>query len=173
MEFHRRDYKNYKKGDLKRMMTSFKLFKKYGLDNCDIILIEFANANCKEVLHRREAHYIKSMRCVKKTEYNAEHKKESKKYYQDNKEYYLEQINCECGSTVTRKHLSRHIKTIKHQEFLNPIVNQVNDKCNVIKCECGIEIKKDIKRSDESTMRCHYKTKGHINFIKSKTELEI
>ena len=133
MEYHRRDYKKYKKGDLKRIMTSFKLFDKYGLDNCDIVLLEFVNATCKEDLHKKEAHYIKSMRCVNKivplrtkTEYNAEHKEESKKYYQDNKEHYLEKINCECGSIVSRTHISRHNKTKKHIEYLNSKPEEIN-----------------------------------------------
>ena len=125
MEFHRKDYRNYKKGNLSRIMTSFKIFDKYGLDNCDIILIESIDVTCKEELHRREAHYIKSMQCVNKIvplrtkkEYREEHKEETKKYYQDNKEHFLEKINCECGSSVSRTHISRHNKSNRHQEYL-------------------------------------------------------
>ena len=42
-----------------------------------------------------------------------------KQWYQKNREKKLEKITCECGSVTTKNHLPRHIKTIKHQNFLN------------------------------------------------------
>ena len=175
LEFHRRDYKNYKSGMIKYKLTSFTLFDKYGIDNCDIILLEFVNATCKEELHRIEAHYIKSVRCVNKMvplrtkkEYKEDNKElikeTSKKYYQDNIEHFLEKINCECGSSISRTHISRHYKTQVHLDYLNDHKIQLK-KSNMLVCECGSELEKLTSK--------HLKTKKHIEFIKSKTELEI
>lgn len=65
MTAHRRDYKQYLDGKY-HTVTSFKLFDKYGIDNCRIILLELVNANSKDELLAREAHYIKSVACVNK-----------------------------------------------------------------------------------------------------------
>ena len=42
-----------------------------------------------------------------------------KQHYQDNREKKLEKITCECGCVVSRGALSRHFKSLKHQNFLN------------------------------------------------------
>jgi hypothetical protein len=46
-----------------------------------------------------------------------------KQYQQENREKILEKkkekITCECGGVTTKNHLSRHIKSKKHQNFLN------------------------------------------------------
>ena len=65
MTAHRYKYKQYLNGKYQNV-TSFKLFEKYGVDNCKIILLESVNANSKDELHAREAHYIKSAACVNK-----------------------------------------------------------------------------------------------------------
>ena len=65
MTAHRYDYKRYLDGKYHNV-TSFKLFDKYGIDNCKIILLELVNANCKDELHAREAHHIKTLSCVNK-----------------------------------------------------------------------------------------------------------
>ena len=66
--------------------------------------------------------------------YNKEHQEEHKAYYKEHqeekKEYqkkyrkeHQEQINekfiCECGGKYTHKHISKHIKTKKHQNYIN------------------------------------------------------
>ena len=65
MTAHRTDYKRFlnEKG---ANVRSFKLFEKYGIENCKIILLELVNANTKDELLAREAHYIKSVACVNK-----------------------------------------------------------------------------------------------------------
>ena len=65
MATHRGNYKFYLKGK-GTTITSFKLFDKYGVDNCQILLLEAVNANSKDELHVREAHYIKTLDCVNK-----------------------------------------------------------------------------------------------------------
>jgi hypothetical protein len=53
---------------------------------------------------------------------NKEKRKEFyKKYYEINKEKLKQKVDCECGGKYTKIHLSRHIKSIKHQNFINNI----------------------------------------------------
>ena len=109
MNQHRTNYK-CKKNE-KNCKVSL-LFDKYGIENCNIILIESIEANNKMELHQREAYYIRTLRCInkkiplrtdkeyyetnkyiikeKQKEYNEDHKKEKeeydKKYNEANKE---------------------------------------------------------------------------------------
>ena len=39
-------------------------------------------------------------------------------YYQKRRDEYLEKIECECGSEVSRIHFKQHCRTKKHQEYL-------------------------------------------------------
>jgi hypothetical protein len=88
MDTHRNDYKR-KHGS----MTCFKLFDKYGFENCCITLLETVQANSKDELHARERFYIQSMKCVNKViplqtpkEYREIHKDKMKVYYETNKD---------------------------------------------------------------------------------------
>jgi hypothetical protein len=60
---HIYDYERYKNGKY-HYITSFKLFDKYGIENCKITLIE--NCPCSNVyeLLRREAYYINLIKCI-------------------------------------------------------------------------------------------------------------
>jgi hypothetical protein len=42
----------------------------------------------------------------------------NKKYYELNKESLFEKYDCECGSTICRKHKSRHLKSNVHQAYI-------------------------------------------------------
>tara|TARA_R110000803_G_scaffold192649_1_gene255545 strand:- start:408 stop:998 length:591 start_codon:yes stop_codon:yes gene_type:complete len=44
-----------------------------------------------------------------------------KEYYQNNKKSINEKITCECGSIFIKKALNRHLNTLKHQQFCQPI----------------------------------------------------
>ena len=81
MDSHRCQYKQYKLGKHHKT-TSFDLFDKYGLDNCQITLIESVDANSRDELIARERYYIQSQDCVNKNIAGRTHKE----YYQDNKE---------------------------------------------------------------------------------------
>ena len=63
MSAHRRTYKMWKARNI-HYMTSFILFEKFGVDCCNIILLENTNATNYVELASREAHYIKSLKCV-------------------------------------------------------------------------------------------------------------
>ena len=58
-------------------------------------------------------------------EYYEANKDKKKQYYEDNKDKIKEHLSkkctCECGSTFTHGNKTHHIKTIKHQKYLNTI----------------------------------------------------
>jgi hypothetical protein len=57
MSDHRTDYKYWKLGKC-GSVTSFKLLKKLGAENCQVLLIESFDCKSRDELHAREAFYI-------------------------------------------------------------------------------------------------------------------
>ena len=66
MQQHRTEYKRFKYGNPNGYFTVFGLFEKYGINNCDIFLVENVNANSKNELHAREGLHIRNIKCVNK-----------------------------------------------------------------------------------------------------------
>ncbi len=90
MDKHRSSYKYWKEGKC-RKTNSFLLFEKYGVANCNIILLEYINAQSKDELTAKEAEYIKNYKCINKLlpfQTNEERKDKIKEYYQDNKDKF-------------------------------------------------------------------------------------
>lgn len=110
---HLSQYKIWK-SKKQRYTTSFEVFDKYGIENCQIILLESVNAKNKEELHAREAHYIKTLECVNKNIPN-----------RTKKEWESEKVICECGCEVIRDSLRKHIKLNKHIHRMNINNNEI------------------------------------------------
>jgi hypothetical protein len=116
-----------------------------GFDNIDIILIETYPCNSKDELNARERYWIEELkpslnkiiptRTVK--EYYENNKDHFAQYREHNKERYTqyfkeyqvknrekiaqkraEIIKCDCGVECSKSNLSRHIKSEKHQQWL-------------------------------------------------------
>ena len=139
MTSHRSDYNRYKE-EKKGMITSFKLFDEYGIENCSIILLELVKCNSKDELQSREAYYIKLLPCVNKyiplrnrkqycddnkekhhqyyTDNKEKHKEYYKTYRQTNKEIIMVKVECACGGSYNSKNKYIHNKTIKHLKYL-------------------------------------------------------
>ena len=90
--YHKNDYIQFKNGK-SAFTTSYKLFDKYGIENCNIILLEIVNCNSKDELFARESHYIRTLKCVNKItigrtskEYRENNKEKIKTYRLENKE---------------------------------------------------------------------------------------
>jgi hypothetical protein len=101
---HKNSYKKYKNGEFNKI-SIFDLFDKYGVDNCEIELVEEFPCENKIELLNREGFYIKNNECVNKTiagrtlkEYYADNKE---KYRQHNQEYYAN----------NKEKISNHMKT--------------------------------------------------------------
>jgi hypothetical protein len=141
---HRRCYKQWKEGKYHKF-TVYDLFDKYGLENCQIFLLESVNVNSKDELLAREGHFIRTLKCVNRnvtgrtreettlqyrqnnkdkiSEYNKQYNQNNKDKINEyhkiyDKEYRGEKINCECGNIYTLGHRARHFKTIKHLNFI-------------------------------------------------------
>ena len=78
---HRAGYKRWLLGNGDKVMA-FDIFKKYGIENCKMILLEMCSCNTKDELLARERYYIKLNPCVNKIVAGRQYKE----YYQDNKE---------------------------------------------------------------------------------------
>ena len=145
MAKHREDFKNekYKSNKLYLQM------KEHGNDNFYIELIEECPVENIEQLRKKEGEYIRQLGTLntaiagrKKPEWIGENKEHLKNYqanhYQENKEKHQENmkryreehkeeirakkaepITCECGSTFRRSDKGQHLRTKKHQEFIN------------------------------------------------------
>ena len=160
MTAHKKDYRSYQKGNHKKI-TSFILFDKYGIDNCNILLLELVNVETKDELHNREAHYIKNLKCVNKII----PKRTPKEYRQDNKESII----------IKKKQYRQDNKVfinIKHKEY-NDTHKEVAKQYYLRKksilsethiCDCGSSYMYTHKAR-------HFKTIKHCKYIDSLTTI--
>jgi hypothetical protein len=130
---HRSQYKRWKNG-IPNYYASFILFDKYGVANCEIIILEEVENLTKLELKSIESKYITSQKCVNKNmpnrtykEWYIDNREERleylKEYYIDNKEHITifkkEKFICECGGKYIRANKARHFKLNKHLKYLN------------------------------------------------------
>ena len=85
-QYHRSGYKLWKSGKSDKVM-SYDLFDEYGLENCQIVLIEAYPCNTKDEKNARESHFIRTLTCVNKVIPN----RTRKERYEDNKDKITEQ----------------------------------------------------------------------------------
>lgn len=86
--------------------------------------------NNKEVFLKKEKEYRENNREViaEKRKEHVENKKEyDKEYRLKNKDKIDEKIECECGSEVNKRYLSKHKKTKKHLNFIDQSREQTSD----------------------------------------------
>ena len=140
LSVHKSHYKMFLKG-LCGNVTSFDIIKN---NDFEMIKIEDCNIKTKDELKARERYYIENNECLNKVipgrsrkEYRVANKEKInekiKEYYIDNKdkvnikckEYYdankdkiNEKFECVCGGKYTYCHKSHHIKSKKHQKYL-------------------------------------------------------
>jgi len=100
--------------------------KEYIEENREEISIkkkEYYEENREEILEKKKEYYEENKDEIreKRKESYQKNKEEilekNKKYREKNKEKLYEKIQCECGSVVCRKSLTRHKKTQKHQNW--------------------------------------------------------
>ena len=129
---HKKDYKEWKKKGHKALSV-YEIFDDYGLENCQIVLIEEFSCNSKDAKNAREGYFIREFDCVNKriegrtkSEYYEDNKQkliqQSKQYYNDNKEKISEKrkeiIACQCGCNINIQHKTRHERSKRHIEKL-------------------------------------------------------
>ena len=105
MARHRHHYRQFLKNN-KNFISSYELFKEYGVENCKIQLIEYYKCDSLAELRKREGEHIKKTDCVNKRvegrtqkEYKIDNKERLRenekvrwaKYYEEHKEEILAQ----------------------------------------------------------------------------------
>jgi hypothetical protein len=145
---HKKHYNQWKKNN-RKYMSSYKLFDE-DYENVDIVLIEAFPCNNKDELHKRERHFIDTIKCVNTYKPTRTHQE----WINDNREKY----------TLRRKdHYIKNADTIKakRMQYYEKNKDDINEKRKVLhECECGG------KYSNNHKSR-HLKTTKHINFINS------
>lgn len=147
MDSHRSEYKRWKLCKTKKI-TAYEIFDEYGLDNCNIVLIESFTCNDVNELRAKEAHFIKTLTCVNKAipgrtlkEWYVDNREEKLKqchewyvankekmteyhaiYRKENKEKRNECLTCLCESQYKRKNKSLHVKSDVHLHYLQSLI---------------------------------------------------
>ena len=108
--------------------SSKQLFDQYGVNNCEIQLIENFPCTTKEDLLTRETYWIRQISLDKlvnhyKPYQTKEERKEYKKsWFEQHREQYLkkwaQKITCNCGSVHRINDKARHLKTTKHLDYI-------------------------------------------------------
>ena len=155
MAVHRNGYKMYlNKKDISHLRV-FLLFDKYGVENCEILLLENVNCNSVDELYARERFYIETLKCVNKViplrtpqEYYNAHRL---KIIKQTKEYV--NLNPEKVKDFRKKYAQINKDKIKEYK------TNYNDL--KIICECG-------GKSTRSNRCQHIKTIKHCKFIENK-----
>jgi len=151
---HRALYRSFQNGIGNKCM-SYELFDEYGIDTCEIVLIENFPCETKDELHKRERYWIETMECVNKVvptrtkkEYDKEYRKENREYIAEYKKEYRQE-NKEVIADYQKEYYEKNKEVLKEH---------INEK---FECECG----GSYTRANKSK---HEKTKKHQNF----TDLE-
>ena len=128
----------YKRGTY-HYVSSFELIKH---DDCEIELIANYPCSSKTELEREEGKYIQQLDCVnhriagrtskeyvaansaKKAQYDKKRRAALGEKLKNQKKEAYKKANavpfaCECGSTINKTSLRQHLKSLKHQNFMN------------------------------------------------------
>jgi hypothetical protein len=131
MTQHRYKYRSWKNGNKESNISSFRLFEKYGLENCHIYLIINYPCNNKDELRRLEGHYITNIPCVNKIVPGRSDKESSKisreKHKIKRNILKRTQYRCICGGYYTRCHKAVHKTTQRHIVFLQNYIQLMNE----------------------------------------------
>ena len=113
---HRRGYTHWLAGKA-AACSIYHEFKKYGVEQFYIELIEDYPCEREEQLYARENFFIRQEDCVNKymaIKPSGGTKLYYKNYYEDNKE----KITCECGCVIVKQGFAYHIKSNKHKTLM-------------------------------------------------------
>jgi hypothetical protein len=156
MDAHRSCYKQWKLGKAP-LTNSFKLFEEYGLENCQIILLESYPCNSKDELTSKEAHYIKSTDCVNKMiphrspkEYREDNKDRIKKWKKEYQVINNDKIKQYYEANKDSISANKKIYYEQTKEYQSSLKKQS------IQCSCG-------KAYTHSNRVRHFKSAFHIN----------
>jgi hypothetical protein len=165
MTAHRCNYKKFYEGKYHKI-TVFDIFDKYGIENCNIFLIENFSCNSKDELHSREGYYIKLFKCVNRITPG----QTQREYYQINKEKIIKYHKEYCENNKEKiaennKQYQQNNKEIlsnykKEYRFNNKDkIKEFRNKVEI--CVCG-------KTYTHDNFKRHTKSKHHQDYLKSE-----
>jgi hypothetical protein len=107
-----RSYEEWREDNIDKIKLAQQEYNKNNAESIKLVKQEYNKNNAESIkLYQQE--------CCKN---NAEKMKLYKqKYYENNKEKILEKITCDCGCMITQGGLTRHLKTKRHIEGINPV----------------------------------------------------
>lgn len=158
---HRNNYKNRKNATKPSIVTAFKLFDKYGIDNCVITLLEIVSCQCIEELLAKERIHIQSLNCVNRIVPLRTYKE----WCQDNKEDIKEKakIYNEVNKEKLIKNRKDHYANNKDQHKKKYLKRREETLSKTFVCDCGAECWSMNKNR-------HIKTKKHQDFLMSQSK---
>jgi hypothetical protein len=140
---HIKNYKRYLNGK-SNYVSSFDVLQN---GNYDIVLIESYPCNSKDELHARERYHTNNIGCVNKIKNQGmknelgekEYRKQHDKNYREKNKNIIhakqkEKHICICGNCYTHINKQRHIRSVKHQQYLYYLKHKtIIDGLNMIK----------------------------------------
>ena len=186
MTSHKYNYKYWNDDKIKnRCITSYILFDKYGVNNCDIVLLENVEANNYDELISREKHFIKLLSCVNKRIEG----RPKEEYYKDTKEHktqYGKQYREENADKIKERQKSYRMNNkdkIKNNNALYRIDNK--DKVSLTSHLSYIKNKDKILNRQNETYYCgcgsscrkngmqeHFRSKKHLKYLEDNNKIE-
>ena len=159
---HKKDYNN-RKGTC----SVHALFDKYGVDNCEIVLLESCPCKTKDELFARESFYMKTMKCV-----NSHIMGRTKKEYRDSHKvkialYQVKWRNGEKKEEILQKrydyhHEHREDMLLYSKNYYEKNKESISAKNKeIVTCECGCDLAK-------YTINTHRKTAKHLKLMQKK-----
>ncbi len=156
MAGHRSTYRWWKSGKNVGKLSSYDLFDKYGVTNCQITLIESISAETKEQLLACERKWIQSQTCVNKNVAGRTHNQ----YYIDNQvsiqQYYLDNREDICRGR--RQYYDQNKEKMQQYKKTELAASPT------ITCVCGSSFKQCYRRK-------HVKTTKHQRYCQTADEI--
>lgn len=172
IDTHRQDYKRFKNNKKKNNCSLYQLFDKYGVENCDITLIEYIDACSKDELLSHEKKHIKNMKCI-----NTKISFENPTNHEIEPEVETTIFNCastlticECGKVLKKDKLLDHLKTDSHKKklYAKQAIETIisSSSIQMIYCKCGASVRKE-------GFHIHLKSQIHKKYMRNQQEQTI
>ena len=129
-ELHTMEGKYIREMDCVNKCIAGRTDKQYRIDNSEKIKEskkQYRANNSEKIKESKKQYRANNSEKIKESnkQYRANNSEKIKqyreKYAKDNSEKLKQKYNCECGGKYSIKHKSEHLKTIKHQKYLESI----------------------------------------------------